>query len=419
MIHNEIESRTVIEELSNSTRERRDISILDIFIVLLERKRFIIRFVVGAAVLAVITSLLLPVRYEAKVVLLPPQQNSSLGSTLLGQLGNIGSLGSLATLAGGNLGIKNPSDMYVSLLTSRTVEDAMIQRFGLMQEYRAKRLSDARKELERRTTAAVGTKDGLIHLSVEDHDPKRAADLANGYVEEFRKLSASLAISEAARRRLFFQQQLEQAKQNLTSAEDSMTKIQQSTGVLQIDSQARSLIESAAVLRAQVMAKQVQIEGMRSFATDDNPALVLAKQQLAALQSQLERVASSQNDTGSGINLSKGRVTQSGMEYLRAYRELKYQETVFELLSKELEVAKLDEAREGSIVQVVDNAVPPDHKSSPQRLLIVLGVTFLSFWVVAGWVWFRKNLNSAFDLAENRPRIQLIKSLWKSKPSMH
>jgi uncharacterized protein involved in exopolysaccharide biosynthesis len=415
MIHNEIESRTVIEEISASPRERRDVSILDIFIVLLERKGFIIRFVVGAAVLAVVVSFLLPVRYEARVVLLPPQQNSSLGSTLLGQLGSIGSLGSLATLAGGSLGLKNPSDMYVSLLTSRTVEDAMIQRFGLMQEYDAKRLSDGRKELERRTTASVGTKDGLIHLSVEDHDPKRAADLANGYVEEFRKLSASLAISEAARRRLFFQQQIEQAKQNLTGAEDAMTKIQQSTGVLQIDSQARSLIESAAVLRAQVMAKQVQIEAMRSFATDDNPDLVLAKQQLAALQSQLEHVASSQSDSGSGINLSKGRVTQSGMEYLRAYRELKYQETVFELLSKELEVAKLDEAREGSIVQVVDNAVPPDRKSSPHRLLIVLGVTFLSFWVAAGWVWLRKNLSSAFEMPENRPRVQLIKSLWKSK----
>jgi uncharacterized protein involved in exopolysaccharide biosynthesis len=415
MIHHEIESRSVIEEMGGSSRPGTDVSILDVIALLLEHKRFIFRFVLGAAVLAVIVSLLLPVRYEGKVVLLPPQQNSSLGSTLLGQLGNIGSLGSLATLAGGSLGMKNQSDMYVSLLTSRTVEDAMIQRFGLMQEYRAKRLSDARKELERRTSASVGTKDGLIRISVEDHNPQRSADLANGYVEEFRKLSASLAISEAARRRLFFEQQLQETKQNLTAAEDAMTKTQQSTGVLQIDSQARSLIESAAVLRAQVMAKQVQIEGMRSFATDDNPALVLAKQQLAALQAQLERVAGSQSDTGSGINLSKGRVTQSGMEYLRAYRELKYQETVFELLSKELEVAKLDEAREGSIVQVVDNATPPDRKSSPHRLLIVIGVTFLAFWVAVGWIWVRKNLYSAFDLPENRPRIQMIKSLWKAK----
>jgi tyrosine-protein kinase Etk/Wzc len=418
IIQDEIHSNMVVRE-DAAPRTEGDISVLDILIVLLERKRFIIRFVLGAAVLAVLVSFLLPVRYEGKVVLLPPQQNSSIGSTLLGQLGNMGSLGSLASLAGGNLSLKNPSDMYLSLLTSRTVEDAMIQRFGLMQEYDAKRISDARKELERRTSATVGTKDGLIRLSVEDHDPNRSAELANGYVEEFRKLSASLAITEAARRRLFFEKELQQTKENLTAAEDAMTKIQQSTGVLQIDSQSRSLIEAAAVLRAQVMAKEVQIEGMRSFATEDNPALVLAKQQLAALQSQLEHVAGSANDAGNGINLSKGRVTQTGMEYLRAYRALKYQETVYELLSKELEVAKLDEAREGSIIQVVDAAVPPDRKSSPHRLWIVLGVTILAFFGAVSWVLLQNNLSLAFDLPENRPRLQALKSLWKTKHRSH
>ncbi|MGC2645214.1 MAG: GNVR domain-containing protein, partial [Candidatus Sulfotelmatobacter sp.] len=385
---------------------------LDILVLLLERKRFIVRFVVGAAVLAAIVSLLLPVQYEAKIALLPPAQNSSIGSSLLGQLGGIGALGSLASLAGGSLGIKNPADMYVSLLQSRTVEDAMIQRFGLMKEYRVKKMSEARKAFEHHTTAVAGTKDGLIRLTVEDHDPKRAAELANGYVEEFRRLSASLAITEAARRRLFFQQQVEQAKQSLTAAEDAMTKTQQSTGVLQIDSQARALIESAAMLRAQVMAKEVQIEGMRSFATDDNPNLVLAKQELAALQAQLARVAGSQSDAGSDINLSKGRVTGSGMEYLRKYRDLKYQETVFELLAKEYEVAKLDEAREGAIVQVVDPAVPPDTKSSPHRTLIVLGATIVAFFVAVFWVWMRKNLDNAFALPENRQRLRTIKALW-------
>ncbi|MGA8199090.1 MAG: GNVR domain-containing protein [Candidatus Sulfotelmatobacter sp.] len=385
---------------------------LDILVLLLERKRFIVRFVVGAAVLAAIVSLLLPVQYEAKIALLPPAQNSSIGSSLLGQLGGIGALGSLASLAGGSLGIKNPADMYVSLLQSRTVEDAMIQRFGLMKEYRVKKMSEARKAFEHHTTAVAGTKDGLIRLTVEDHDPKRSAELANGYVEEFRRLSASLAITEAARRRLFFQQQVEQAKQSLTAAEDAMTKTQQSTGVLQIDSQARALIESAAMLRAQVMAKEVQIEGMRSFATDDNPNLVLAKQELAALQAQLARVAGSQSDAGSDINLSKGRVTGSGMEYLRKYRDLKYQETVFELLAKEYEVAKLDEAREGAIVQVVDPAVPPDTKSSPHRTLIVLGATIVAFFVAVFWVWMRKNLDNAFALPENRQRLRTIKALW-------
>jgi tyrosine-protein kinase Etk/Wzc len=393
-------------------RTENEVSPLDVLILLLQNNRTIVRFVLCAAVLSTIVSLLLPIQYEAKVVLLPPAQNTSVGSALLGQLGG---MGSLASLFGGGLGFKNPADMYVSLLVSRTVEDALIQRFGLMQEYHAKRMSDTRKALEGRTTAVAGMKDGLIRLSVEDRDPHRAADLANGYVEEFRKLSASLAITEAARRRLFFEQQLQQAKDNLTAAEDAMAKTQQATGVLQIDSQARALIESAAILRGQVVAKEVQIEGMRSFATDDNPNLILAKQELAALQSQLLHVAGSQQDAGSDINLSKGRVTQSGMEYLRRYRDLKYQETVFELLAKELEIAKLDEAREGAIVQVVDAAVPPDRRSSPHRTMIVLGSIVLAFFVALFWLSVRQRFALASALPENRQRLQAIKGLWKAR----
>jgi tyrosine-protein kinase Etk/Wzc len=412
MIHTETQPEPLVNE--RSLEPQTEVSLLDISVVLLERKRFIVRFVLGAAALAIVVSLLLPVRYEAKIVLLPPAQNSSIGSSLLGQLGGMGALGSLASLAGG-LSLKNPADMYVSLLTSRTVEDAMIQRFGLMQEYHVKKMSDARKTFEHRSTAVAGSKDGLIRLTVEDGDPKRAAELANGYVEEFRKLSGSLAITEAARRRLFFEQQLQQSKESLTAAEDAMTKTQQSTGVLQIDSQARALIESAAVLRGQVVAKQVQIEGMRSFATEDNPNVILARQELAALQSQLDRVAGSKQDLGSDINMSKGRVTQSGMEYLRRFRDLKYQETVFELLAKEFEVAKLDEAREGSIIQVVDAAVPPDTKSSPHRTLIVIGATILAFFIAVFWVWLRKSLLYASELPENRDRLRTIKGLWKAR----
>jgi tyrosine-protein kinase Etk/Wzc len=419
MIETEIQNEPIADaRRADSSPTETEVSLLDMLVLLLGRKRFIVRFVLGSALLASIISLLLPVRYEAKIVLLPPMQNSSIGSSLMGQMGGLGALGSLASLASGSLGLKNPADMYVAFLTSRTVEDAMIQRFGLMKEYHEKRMSDTRKEFERRTTAVAGTKDGLIRLSIEDRDPKRAAELANGYVEEFRKLSASLAITEAARRRLFFEQQVQQAKDKLTEAEDAMTKTEESTGVLQIDSQARALIESAAILRAQVVAKQVQIEGMRSFATDDNPNLILAKQELVALQSQLQHVAGSQSDTGSDINLSKGRVTQSGMEYLRRYRDLKYQETVFELLAKEFEIAKLDEAREGSIVQVVDAAVPPDRRSSPHRTLIVMASTVVAFFVAVFWVWLRERLDAAFELPENRLRVRAIRGLWKAKPKV-
>jgi tyrosine-protein kinase Etk/Wzc len=402
-----------VEDTASIPQQETELSFLDITVLLVQHKSFIARFVVGAAALAVIVALILPVKYEAKVTLLPPSQSSSsMGAALLGQLGNLGSLTGLA----GGFGIKSPADMYVSLLTSRSVEDAMIQRFGLMKEYHEKRMSDARKDFERLTIVVAGSKDGLIRITIEDSDPKRAAELADGYVEEFRKLSASLAITEAARRRLFFQQELEQAKSDLTGAEEAMRKTQQSTGVLQIDSQSRALIETAATLRAQVVAKEVQIESMRAYAAEDNPALVLAKQQLTALQSQLEQIAGSHHDSGSDIVLSKGRVTEAGMEYLRSLRELKYRETVFELLAKELEIAKLDEAREGEIVQVVDPAVVPDRKSSPHRTLIVIGTTVLAFFVAVFWIVVRQALTRMLELPENRRRFDAINAHWRRKP---
>lgn len=411
------QAHPLLDEESASVPEAAatEVSLLDIAVLLMQHKRFIARFVLGAAVLAAAIALVLPVTYEANIVLLPPAQSSSMASALLGQLGGLGALGSLSSLAGG-LGMKTPADMYVSLLKSRTVEDATIRRFDLMKEYRLKRISDTRKEFERRTNVVAGAKDGLIRITIQDRDATRAAELANGYVDEFRKLSASLAITEAARRRVFFEQQLRDAREKLTKAEEAMRKTQQSTGVLQIDSQARALIESTAVLRAQVAAKTVQIQGMRSFATEDNPELVLAKQQLAALESQLEQLAGSQKDTGSDIVLSKGRVTGAGLEYLRRYRDLKYNETVFELLAKALEIAKLDEAREGEIVQVVDAAVPPDKKASPHRTLIVIVMTVLAFFFVVLWIFIRRSFEQTLRLPENRERILALKHYWKGKP---
>src|SRR5262249_2427868 len=267
------------------------------------------------------------------------------------------------------------------------------------------------------TTAVAGTKDGLIRITVEDHDPKRAADLANGYIEEFQKISASLAISEAQRRRLFFEQELQHAKDNLSQAEEAMKKTQESTGVLQIDSQARSLIESAAILRGQIVSKQVQIQSMRSFAAEDNPNLTLAKQQLSALQSQLERLAGSQTDEGSDIVLTKGRVTGAGLEYVRRLRDLKYNGTVFELLAKQFEIAHADEASEGAMVQFADPAIPADKRSSPHRLLIVMSTTIIAFFLTGFWVVFRERLEQTKSIPQNRRRLDQIKKNWKKTTS--
>jgi uncharacterized protein involved in exopolysaccharide biosynthesis len=365
-----------------ASRVEGEYSALDILIVLARHKRFIMRFTVGALVLAAIVSFILPNEYTAETLVLPPNQNSSTGSALLSQ---VSGGGALASLAGGSLGLKNPSEMYVSLFRSRTVEDTVIQRFGLMARYKAKRMSDARQELEDHAVVLLGAKDGLIRITVRDRDPRLAAEIANGYVDEFRKLSANLAITEASQRRLFFQQQLVEAKNNLAAAEEAMKSTQQSTGLLQIDSQARSLIEAAAMLRGQVVAKQVQIQAMRAFATDDNPELIAAREQLGALQAQLNKLAGSEQDANSAFIVPKGKVPEAGMEYIRKFRDVKYNETVFELIAKQFEMAKLDEARQGAVIQVADVAVPADKKTSPHRVIIVLLVTLIALAVAGLW----------------------------------
>jgi tyrosine-protein kinase Etk/Wzc len=368
------------QELQGASAQ--EVHLLGLLIILHRRRRFVFFFTVGAVVLAAAAVLLIPSRYTAETAILPPGQNSSMSSALMGQLG---SSGALASAAGASLGIKNPGDMYVSLLRSRTVEDWVIQRFGLAAMYRATKLSDARRELEGRSTVTLGIKDGLIRIDVSDRDPITAAEIANGYVEAFRKLSANLAITEASQRRVFFEQQLLDANQNLAASEEAMKRTEQSTGVLQVDSQARSLIESAAILRGQIVAKEVQLQGMRSYATEDNPQMVTAGQQLAELKTQLATLAGTDQNPGSDFIVSKGNIPEAGMEYIRKLRDVKYYETITELIAKQFEMAKLDEARQGAVIQVVDVAVPPDRRSYPKRAITIIASTMLAFITACGW----------------------------------
>jgi tyrosine-protein kinase Etk/Wzc len=363
-------------DLSHPARAGEEVSLLDLLIVLAERKRLILWITAAFAIAAVLVALLLPKNYTATVTLLPPQQNSSVSSQLAAQLGSLGGIVQMA--GGGGSLLKSPNDMYVAMLKSRTVADAMVSRFGLMQEYRKKYLSDAREAFEKRTSVDGSGKDGLIHISVEDHDPNRAAALANGYVDQFRELSKSLAITEAQQRRLFFEDQWKQANQNLAEAEESLKETEQKTGLIQLDSQARALIESAAALRAQIAAKEVQIQGMQTYATGENAQLIEAEQELAGLRAQLAKLGGT-SDNSDSIIVPKGKMTAAGMEYARRLRDVKYYETIFDILARQFELAKLDEAKEGAIIQVVDPAVPPDKKSSPRRGLIVIVTTILGF----------------------------------------
>lgn len=372
------ESALLEKEETEAFSAAEQIDLLDLLAILARHRKFIFRFQVAVVCLTAVIVILIPDRYTATTVILPPQQNSSASSALLSQIS--GSGGALASLAGGSLGIKNPGDMYVAMFRSRTVEDALIQRFGLMARYHSKTLYNTREKLESNTTVTLGTKDGLISITATDRDPRFAAQLANGYVEEYSKHSNTLALTESSQRRVFFQQQLLQADGNLVQAEQGLQHTQQSTGILQLDSQARALIESSASLRGQITAKEVQLQGMRAFATANNPEYVLAQQQLNALKAQLATVAGTGGSVGSGVGVSKGDVSQAGIAYLNSMRDVRYYETIVELLAKQFELAKLDEARQGTI-QVSDLAVPPEKHSSPKRGMIMILVAIGGFIV--------------------------------------
>jgi len=316
------------------------------------------------AVLGAAAALVLPDVYTATVVILPPQQSSSGGAALLAQLG---SLGGMAAGGAGAMGIKNPNDLQIALLKSETVQNAIIHRFHLDQLYGCKYLSKSRRQWERRTHVDGGVKDGLIRLSVEDKDPARAALLANGWVDEYRRFGATLAVSEAAQRRLFFEQQLASARDELASAEDALKQTELRTGVIEIGGQAHAMIESAAVLRGQIAAKQVEIRGMHQFAAEQNPDLVRAEQELAGLTGQLAQMDVQSNGRRGDLVAPKGSLTDAGLAYVRAQREVKYHETVYELLARQYEVARVDEARQGASIQVVDAAEAPDRPSSAYR----------------------------------------------------
>jgi capsule polysaccharide export protein KpsE/RkpR len=262
----------------------------------------------------------------------------------------------------------------------------MVQRIGLQSIYHRRRLSSARRRWEQKTAIDNGLKDGLLRLSVTDSDPQRAARLADGWVDEYRRLTASLAVSEASQRRLFFEHELDGARADLTRAEDNLKQTEQRTGVVEIDSQARAMIASAALLRAQVAAKQVEIRSMREFAAGENPDLERAEQELAGMEGQLAAMDAASDRTGGDLSMPHGVLTQDALDYTRALREMKYREAVYDLFTREYEVARVDEAHQGALIQVVDPVLVPDRPDTAYRIWTAVGVLLAALpcaWLAA------------------------------------
>ncbi|OGQ00536.1 MAG: hypothetical protein A2Z40_00890 [Deltaproteobacteria bacterium RBG_19FT_COMBO_60_16] len=345
------------------------INITERIAVLARHKKFIGGITAGTAIVSLVICLLLPPIFRAETKILPPQQGSSnIAAQLLNQVGG------LATLATGGIGMKSPNDMYIGFLRSRTVRDKIIDRFGLMKIYDVKFREDARKELGEALSATSG-KDTMIVVTVEDRDPKRAADMANAFVEEMVAVSKGLAITEAAQRRLFFEEQLQDVKQALSRAEEGIRGYQEKTGALKIDDQARVVIQGIGSLRARIAAKEVQYKVAQTYATSQNPDLQKIEEELKGLKVELNKLEQ-KGGNGHDPLMPTGRMPSVGMEYLRKLRDVKYNEILYELLAKQYEMAKLDEARDAVTIQVIDKAVIPEKKVKPKRAIIVALSTF-------------------------------------------
>ena len=377
--------------LSETPSNDYEVSLIDVLTQLAYRKWLIAKVTGLAALVGVVLCFVLPVRYTATTKIMPPQQTQSTASMLMMNQLSGGGGSSLAALAGGGFGMKNPNDIYIGLLTSRTIADAIIQKFSLAAIYHSNDMTAARKELAGNTVVTSG-KNGFISVSVTDKDKKRVAEMANAYTDQLRVLTQTLAVTEASQRRLFYEEQLKQAKEALVAAELAFQQVQQQNGLVQLDAQAKAMIESLSVLRAQVAAKQVEVQALRSYSTEQNPDVQLAEKELASLQAEESRLERSNHSPGiAGLGL--GNVPAAGLEYLRASHELQYQQALFDMLMKQYDAAKLDESKDAAIIQVVEPAIEPDRKSSPKRAIILVLSLFVGLFagcILALFLWWKE-----------------------------
>jgi tyrosine-protein kinase Etk/Wzc len=363
--------------------EEQEIDVLEAMTLLLRGKKTILKFtLVSVALTAFVVYLVMKPTYTAEATFLPPQ--SAPGSAVSQLASQLGSLGAVGALTGG---LKSPGDVYVGILKSRTIADDLIKRFDLQKVYKKKRISDTEKALKVRSTFSSGTKDTLITISVEDHDPKRAADLANGYLDSLYQQNGRLALTEAAQRRLFFEQQLVHEKDALADAEVELKKTEEQTGLISLTGQAQVEIDSIAQVRAQMSGKEIELGALKQAATDQNPEVVRLQTQIDGLEQQLQKLENGSEARQSGNVLpATAKVPALALEYVRKQREVKYREVLFELVAKQYESARLDESREAPVLQVVDRAVVPDKKSGIPRTLILLASCLLGALAGAAWI---------------------------------
>lgn len=314
-----------------------------------------------------VTALIAPT-FTANTTFMPPQQAQSAAASALA------SLGPLAGLAGGASGARNSGEQYVSLMQSATVSDRIIDQFKLMDVYEAKLRIDARIALTSNVRIALGKKDGLISVAVDDKSPQRAADIANRYVDELRRFTSTLAVTEAQQRRVFFERQLQQSRDKLLQAQQALQASGFNPGALKAEPKAAA--EGYARLKAELTAAEIRLQTLRGALADNTPEVRQQLTTIGALAAQLARSEQASQPA-------------DGPDYVGKYREFKYQETLFELYARQFELARVDESREGALIQIVDAATVPEKKSRPKRAIAALLTTALTALALAVFVVVR------------------------------
>lgn len=370
-----------------------EISLLDLLHTVVDNLRLLVLGPLAVGLLALGISFLVTPTFTATTQFLPPQQQQSAAAAMLQSLGALGGLAGAAT------GLKNPNDQFVSFLQSRSLQDTLIKRFNLMERYDVDVLEDARKELSENARINSG-KDGLISVSVDDHDPAFAAELANAHVQELTGLLGRLAVTEAQQRRVFFEKQLAESKDNLTQAEQALQASGVNVSALKANPEAA--VSGLASLQASITAQEVKVATMRSYLTENAPDFQQALAQLSALRAQLRKAESSQPRSGN----------TDEADYVAKFRDFKYHETLFELFAKQYELARVDESREGAVIQVVDVALPPEKKSKPRRGLIAVLATLVSGFLMLLFVFVRQALRNAAQDAESATKLQSLRAAW-------
>jgi tyrosine-protein kinase Etk/Wzc len=383
-----------------------EISLVELATTLGEEKKLIFGLPFAVGIVAIVASLFLTPIFTAKTTLLPPQSGGGGGAAAA-----LASLGGLAGLAGISAG-GTTADTVIAMLQSRSAKDQIIDQFNLVEYYEAELRTDVYGTLNEVVRVGSDKKSNLITIEVDDKDPELAAKMANAYYAVLKDLMTRVAVTEAQQRRQFFENQFAKAKEELSNAEVKLKETQERTGLVELQSQAEATIEAVARLRAEIAQREVQLSAMRTFATPENSDYRRVVAELNGLRVELKKL--DKGGTGGELGLvSAGNLPEQGLEYVRALREVKYQEAVFEIMAKQFELAKVDEAKDGGNVQQLDMAAVPERKSKPKRALIVVLSVLAAGFLAVLIALLKGAMRKAGSDEESAIRLQALKKAWR------